>query len=319
MGGSAPKQDPNMGKAALKSAETGQLMLDWMKDQASITNNWAGEDRARYSGTFLPLQDQFIQKATTYDTPERRAVAADQAAADVSQAAAQALGTRERQAMAMGVNPASGRFQMGTAKASTDTALATAGARNMARRQVEATGDQMLGNAINLGQGLAVNPGTSMGISNGAAQSGFSGAMSGYGQQASILNQDYQNRFAAWQANQSGLGALGGALGTVIGMLPGFPSSKEIKTNKTPVDALGAVEKMPVEAWDYKPGVSDGGRHIGPYAEDFAKATGIGDGKTIDPMSMIGVTMGAVRQLSEKVDQISAKLPQGKLQPMGAK
>lgn len=314
MGGSAPKQDPNMGKAALKSAETGQLMLDWMKDQASITNNWAGEDRARYTGTFLPLQDQFIQKATTYDTPERRAVAADQAAADVSQAAAQALGTRERQAMAMGVNPASGRFQMGTAKASTDTALATAGARNMARRQVEATGDQMLGNAINMGQGLAVNPGTSMGISNGAAQSGFSGAMSGYGQQASILNQDYQNRYAAWQANQAAIGGLGGALGTVVGLI----SSKKVKTNRKPVDALGAVEKMPVEAWDYKPGVADEGRHIGPYAEDFAKATGIGDGKTIDPISLMGVTMGAVRQLSEKVDKLATSLPRGKPQPMGA-
>lgn len=314
MGGSAPKQDPNMGKAALKSAETGQLMLDWMKDQASITNNWAGEDRARYTGTFLPLQDQFIQKATTYDTPERRAVAADQAAADVSQAAAQALGTRERQAMAMGVNPASGRFQMGTAKASTDTALATAGARNMARRQVEATGDQMLGNAINMGQGLAVNPGTSMGISNGAAQSGFSGAMSGYGQQASILNQDYQNRYAAWQANQAAIGGLGGALGTVVGLI----SSKKVKTNRKPVDALGAVEKMPVEAWDYKPGVADEGRHIGPYAEDFAKATGIGDGKTIDPISLMGVTMGAVRQLSEKVDKLAATLPRSKPQPMGA-
>lgn len=314
MGGSAPKQDPNMGKAALKSAETGQLMLDWMKDQASITNNWAGEDRARYTGTFLPLQDQFIQKATTYDTPERRAVAADQAAADVSQAAAQALGTRERQAMAMGVNPASGRFQMGTAKASTDTALATAGARNMARRQVEATGDQMLGNAINMGQGLAVNPGTSMGISNGAAQSGFSGAMSGYGQQANILNQDYQNRYAAWQANQAAIGGLGGALGTVVGLI----SSKKVKTNRKPVDALGAVEKMPVEAWDYKPGVADEGRHIGPYAEDFAKATGIGDGKTIDPISLMGVTMGAVRQLSEKVDKLATSLPRGKPQPMGA-
>lgn len=314
MGGSAPKQDPNMGKAALKSAETGQLMLDWMKDQASITNNWAGEDRARYTDDFVPLQDKFIQKATIYDSPERRAAAADQAAADVSQSAAQALGTRERQAMAMGVNPASGRFQMGTAKASTDTALATAGARNMARRQVEATGDQMLGNAINMGQGLAVNPGTSMGISNGAAQSGFSGAMSGYGQQASILNQDYQNRYAAWQANQAAIGGLGGALGTVVGLI----SSKKVKTNRKPVDALGAVEKMPVEAWDYKPGVADEGRHIGPYAEDFAKATGIGDGKTIDPISLMGVTMGAVRQLSEKVDKLATSLPRGKPQPMGA-
>lgn len=316
MGGSAPEQDPNMGKAALKSAETGQMMLDWMKEQAAVTNNWAAEDRSRYTGTFVPLQDKYIQKAQSYDSPERRAAAADQAAADVSLAASQAQGTRERQAMAMGVNPASGRFINANAKAGTDTALATAGARNLSRRQVESTGDQMLASAINMGQGLAVNPGTSMGISNGAASSGFSGAMSGYGQQASILNQDYQNRFAAWQANQSMIGGLGGALGTVVGLI----STKKAKTNRKPVDALGAVEKMPVEAWDYKPGVADEGRHIGPYAEDFAKATGIGDGNTIDPISMMGVTMGAVRQLNEKVEKLAKRLPKvvGGAMAMGA-
>lgn len=303
MGGGAPKPDANIGIAAMKSANTGEAMLNWMKSQADITNNWASEDRDRYKTVFEPLQDQFIADAKSYASPERRAAAADQAAADVALASAQQMGARERQAMAMGVNPASGRFQLGVAKAGTDTALATAGARNMARRQVDDTGRQLLAGAINLGQGASVNPGTSMGLSNGAAQAGFSGAMSGYGQQGSLLNTDYQNRMAAWQANQGMIGGIGGALGTVVGLI----SSKKLKTNKEPFDALGAVEAMPVEKWRYKEGVADGGEHVGPYAEDFAAATGIGDGRTIDPISMMGVTLGAVRELADKVKRLETK------------
>lgn len=314
MGGSAPEQDPAMGQAALKSANTGEAMLDWMKSQAAITNNWAAEDRARYKTTFEPLQDQFIADAKSYASPERKAAAADAAAADVATVAAQQAGARERQAMSLGVRPDSGRFAGGADRAATDTALATAGARNMARRQVDDTGRQLVASAINLGQGSAVNPGTSMGLSQGAASAGFNGAMSGYGQQASILNQDYQNRFSAWQANQGMIGGIGGALGTVVGML----SSKDLKTDKKPVDALGAVKDMPVEEWSYKPGVADEGRHIGPYAEDFAKATGMGDGKTIDPISMMGVTLGAVRQLAQKVDKLEKRQP-ANAEPMGAR
>lgn len=63
MGGGAPKPDKNIGVAAMKSAETGEAMLNWMKGQAEITNSWAAQDRARYQDTFVPLQDQFIADA----------------------------------------------------------------------------------------------------------------------------------------------------------------------------------------------------------------------------------------------------------------
>jgi len=313
MGGSAPKQDPNIGIAAMKSAQTGEMMLNWMKDQAQITNGWAAEDRTRSQEVFQPLQDAFIKEANGFASPERQQAAADAARADVSLGASQAAGQMERQAMAMGVNPASGRFLNARAKADTDSALAGAGAANLARRSVEDQGRSLRANAINMGAGLAVNPGTSMGLSNGAAQAGFGGAMQGYGQQGNLLNTEYQNRMATWQANQSALGSVGSALGTVAGL---FASSKDIKENKTPIDALGALEQLPVEQWDYKQGEGDGGTHIGPYAEDFQKATGIGDGKSIDALSMIGLTMGAVRELAEEVKEMQAQIV--KFAPMGA-
>lgn len=305
MGGSAPRPDPQMGIAAKMSAQTGQDMLKWMKEQAVITNGWAEQDRKRYQEVFQPLQDQFIADAQSYASPERKAAAAAEAGADVALATRQAGEQRQRQQMAMGVNPMSGRAINANAKAGTDGALAVAGAQNLARRNVEQQGEAMKANAINLGNGLAVNPGTSMGLSNGAGQAGFGGAMQGYGQQASILGQQHAQQMQAWQAKQSGIGALGNALGTVAGAWM-FGSSKDIKHDKEPFDALGAVRKMPVEAWTYNEGKGDGKRHVGPYAEDFQKATGVGDGKSIDAISMMGITMGAVRQLADKIDQLGA-------------
>ena len=190
--------------------------------------------------------------------------------------------------------------------------MARAGAVNLSNRQVEAEADAKMANAINMGAGLAVNPGTSMGLSNSAGGTGFQGAMSGYGQQASILNQDYQNRRQAWADGQSGAQGLMGAVGTIAGaygpQLMTLLSSKEVKTDKAPVGdgkALGAIRKMPVETWRYKPGAGDENAHVGTYAEDFAAATGAGDGKSIPIIDAIGVTMGAIKDLDRKVEKIA--------------
>lgn len=317
-GGSAPKPDPNIGIAALKSAEVGENLLTWMKDQSEITNDWAAEDRGRWEDVFRPLQDEYIADARSFDTERRRRSEARKSVADVRQQARLASGTRARQAMAMGVNPNSGRFRSAEAKAGLDTALAAVGAQNLARDRVEAQAESKKANAINMGSGLAVNPATSMGLSNGAITSGAQGAMNGYNQQGSLLNTQYQQQMQAWQADQQSSAGLFGALGTVAGMMSGNPmamlgslSTKEAKTNKTPLKegaALGALRDMPVEAWDYKPGMGDGGRHVGPYAEDFHRQTGKGGGKMIPFQDQIGLTMGAVRDLDKKLDRIERRI-----------
>lgn len=309
-GGSAPEPDPNIGIAAMKSAETGEAMLGWMQDQAKITNEWAADDRAREIEVFRPLQDAFISEAQTWDSAARKNEAAQQAVADVRQQTANAEAGRVRQAMAMGVNPNSGRFNAGAREASLNAGLAAAGAQNMARRRVEQEAEGKRANAINMGAGLAVNPGTSMGLSNGAMQAGGSSAMAGYNQQGSLLNDQYKQEMASWQANQSAQNGLFSGIGTIAGMLPGLGmlSDEDAKTDKQPLRegaALGAIREMPVEKWRYKPGQGDGGEHVGPYAQDFAKATGQGDGKSIDVISAIGVTMGAIRDLDKKVDKMA--------------
>lgn len=343
MGSKPPKTDPRIGEAAMKQAEIAsraqaaaegfanrQLDMareyqNFMMDQAKITNGWAAEDRARFKETFIPLQDDWIAEAKAYDSPERKEMAADEAVADVRQQFALGRQQNERQMAAVGVNPNSGRYQSSTNRMQTTEALAAAGGANAARRRTEETGRSLRASAINMGAGLSVNPATSMQISNSAGSTGMAAGVNGVSSAAGMvangagmamdgqrgivagLNMQHQNQMQGWQANQSRIGSIAGALGQVAGFA--FMSSKDYKTKKRkPMSVLDAVRDMPVEEWEYKKGLGDGGgkKHVGPYAEDFQKATGLGNGKEIGVMDAIGVTMGAIQELAAKVDNMAA-------------
>ena len=342
MGSKPPKPDPRIGQAALKMAETGvqaqkdaneiaQQQLDmgrefqsYMMDRASVTDAWAAEDRSRYTDTFVPLQDDWIAEATSYDSPERKAMAADEAVADVRQQFALGRQQTQRQEAAAGVRPGSGRSRSSLNRMQATESLGAAGAANAARRNTEATGRQLRASAVNMGAGLAVNPGTSMGMGTAAGGTGMSAAAAGInnagssimgganmamaGQQGMIsgLNTQFNQQMAGYEAKNAFLGDIAGAAGTAAGFA--MMSSKDAKTNKTKaMSSLEAIKKMPVEEWEYKQGMGDGGgkRHVGPYAEDFKKATGLGNGKEISIIDAIGVTMGAVQDLAGKVERLA--------------
>lgn len=369
-GGSAPSPDPNIGKAALMNAELGRDWLAFAREQFDIANErqaeldeltkligqqqiemsdrqmrWSEEDRQRYQDLFQPLEDRFVEEASTWDSPERQAQRAAEAKADVLQSAAAQRAASQRQAASMGVNPASGRFQGLERASELQTALAAAGAQNQARDQVRKEGMAMRADAVNIGRGLPAQSAqaASLGLAAGnsalaGAQGahgafmgntqimgqGFQGAMSGNTSMANILNQQYQNQLQAWSANQqataTGISGIAGAIGTGIGAYAGLAalSSKAKKTDKKPVKgALEAIKGLPVESWKYKPEAQgkappglippDDKRHIGPYAEDFKKQTGLGDGKTIPLQDAIGITMKAVQELDAKVEKIAKR------------
>ena len=305
MGKGAPKADPRIGEAALKSAEIGERYLGLMRGLSDTTMGWAREDRERYERDFRPLEERFINDAATYDTPERRAAAITESVADVRQQTALQAGARERSLAAVGVNPASGRFAAEDRRADAGAALAGAGAANLARKQVEATADAKIASAVNLGRGSAASATTGTAQAGSMLGAGHQGAMSGYGQMGSLLNTQYQQQMQSWNAQQGMLGGIGGALGSIAGA---FLSDENAKTEKRrpAVSILDAVRDMPVEEWEYKAGMGDGGgrKHIGPYAQDFAEATGLGDGKTISIIDALGVSLGAVQELADKVDRI---------------
>lgn len=354
-GSSAPKQDPNVGKAAMKQAELGEQWLKFAQEQFGVANErqkeqdvlanqvtqqqldaskqaqgWATTDRNRYENTFVPLQNEFIDQANNWDSAERQQQVASEAKADVLNNASQQRGATQRQMSGMGVNPTSGRYAGVDRAGENATALAAAGAQNQSRNTVRNQAMSLKGDAINLGSGLGINPATSLGLSSSTASagygtaagnnaqaaglgsiagSGYQSAMNGYGSQASILNQQYQNKLQAQQMNNQGSAGLWGGIGSLVGMGMQAWSSKELKENKTPIEdgkALDAVNSMPVEEWKYKEGVADGGEHIGVYAEDFQKATGKGDGKSINLVDGLGLTMKAVQDLSKKVDKLAS-------------
>jgi hypothetical protein len=77
-----------------------------------------------------------------------------------------------------------------------------------------------------------------------------------------------------------------------------------------PKAALDAINHTPVSKWKYKEGskADDGGKeHIGPMAQDVQKTMGdkaAPNGTEIDLISMNGVAMAAIQELSKKVDKL---------------
>lgn len=365
-GGSAPAPDPQIGQAALENAQTGQDWLSFAKqaygtqtqrqqpidalsqqvtqqalNAATQQQGWATEAHNRQVNTFQPLQDQYIQQATSYDTPAKEQEAAATAKADVTANAAAQQAAADRQMTAMGVTPNSGRFAGITRSGNLNTAVAAAGAENAARQQVQATGLGLEANAINMGNGLPAQASAAaqLGLAAGTGAAnvtnaannemlsaypimgqGYAGAMQGYSNQANILQNQYNSQLQEWEFQQQQQAAESQSIMSGIGSLAGLfmMSSKDFKHKKKKAHgSLDAVKSMPVERWRYKPGIADGGQaeHVGPYAEDFRRATGLGDGRTIPAQDAIGLTMGAVKELAGHVDKLKKQIASAKPKP----
>lgn len=267
-GGSAPAPDPQIGQAALQNAKTGEDWLSFAKDtyatsmerqkpidalSQSIAQNqldaskeqqqWAEQAHDRYVSKFEPMQDQFVQQAQNWDTPEKEAAAAATAKADVATNAAQQEGANNRQMSAMGVNPASGKWAGIDRATGLATATSEAGAENNARNVVKQQGMALEGDAINIGNGLpsqasqsvglGLNAGTgAMNVTNsangqflaagGIMNTGYQGAMAGYSNEANILQNQYNSQLTAWYdqnslQNQQNAAMMQG-IGSIVGL-----------------------------------------------------------------------------------------------------
>jgi hypothetical protein len=94
------------------------------------------------------------------------------------------------------------------------------------------------------------------------------------------------------------------------------PSSRAFKTPDGSIDTaalLAAVSTLPVETWRYKAETGLETRpHIGPYAEDFQAAFGVGDGVTINPIDAVGVCLAAIQALTQKVEALEVELKEAR-------
>jgi hypothetical protein len=89
-------------------------------------------------------------------------------------------------------------------------------------------------------------------------------------------------------------------------------SDRDAKTDFAAVDAasiLEALSKLPVETWRYK--AQAGVRHIGPTAQDFHAAFGLGASDTqtshISTVDTDGVALAAIQALYAKVEALEAE------------
>jgi len=89
-------------------------------------------------------------------------------------------------------------------------------------------------------------------------------------------------------------------------------SDRNSKENFQPIDERGILhqlEQMPVTAWSYKHDPTR--RYIGPTAQDFKAAFGLGtDDRSINTLDEAGVTLAAVKGVGQEVDQLKSQLSQ---------
>jgi len=97
---------------------------------------------------------------------------------------------------------------------------------------------------------------------------------------------------------------------TVFGVFTNS-SSRTFKENFQPVNSSTVLEKfaqLPIQEWSYKDDERKM-RHVGPTAEDFQSAFGLGaDGKLIVPADVQGITMLAVQGLYQEVQEKDAQI-----------
>ena len=88
-------------------------------------------------------------------------------------------------------------------------------------------------------------------------------------------------------------------------------SDKTKKENYTTVNKQEILEKlvaMPIEEWNYK-SQDESIRHIGPYAQDFNEAYGLGDEKlTISTIDTDGIALVAAQALAERNKRLEKKV-----------
>lgn len=80
-----------------------------------------------------------------------------------------------------------------------------------------------------------------------------------------------------------------------------FMSDEGMKEDINPLDhhdVVEALDTLPLATWKYK---GDETTHMGPMAQDFAEAFGVGDGKTIHLADVAGVLLSVGKQMIEEV------------------
>lgn len=303
-------------------------------------NERSADQWDQYTQTFRPIEERMASEAMEYGGASDQERAASSAVSDVQQQSGIARDSAERNLQAMGVNPNSGRFAATSAATDLRTSAARAGAATSARTTARDKGIALRSGAAAFGRNQTNTAGQMVGIGTNAGNSGVSAAGAGAnallptasftaggfgsGIQAAgvqqqgalgmgnLINSGYGMQLNAQAQSDSGMGSFVGGLGMLGASM--MMSSKTVKHDRAAIDGESVLEKIediPVEAWTYNAGAADEGRHIGPYAEDVNAKFGdtvAPHGRAIDVISMIGLNMKALQELSAQVKELKQEV-----------
>lgn len=280
----------------------------------------------RYKNIFAPNEEKLASDIAGYDSPEQLARVRQEASGNANQAFDTAQASRAVQLARMGVNPNSGRFaasgeddlrrsmvtadSMNRATAGrSDAAIALRGGLAQFGTGVQGMGAQQA--ALALG---AAGQGTGVMNAAGTAASGIrtspanwiNSSTSAFGAAGKILTDSYSaqsKRHDDFNDNLSGW----------FGMAMSSKKAKDRVGRVIEGEVVKKIKSMPVDLWRYKEEIvpdkaENGGQreHIGPYAEDFKKRFGVGDGRTISFIDAHGVAFAAIKGLAKEVDKLKS-------------
>lgn len=324
-------ETPAREAAAAREREISDAQLGAM--QLAIAQ---GKDYDAYNKeTFRPVEKGLVADAVAYDTPMRRAAAAESAMSGVDSSAAAINSARNRELGRAGIAPGSTKAMALAQDSAVSQSKVRAAAGTAAVNSVEQQGVARRMDAASLGRGLPSAQATQQQIATSAGnssagtamqsliatQSGKSDVMAGYGTAQSGLSSAggmysgiarTQAQQAAQYAQQAGSAISAGVSSGGFKALGSFFSDEEIKSNTDqPADTAKALDEIvatPVkEGWTYEPakgGPDDGGQpHIGPMAQTVQRISGdqaAPGGKQISIVDELGRMRAAIQELDKR-------------------
>lgn len=193
----------------VSAAQMGRAVQGYNQAQPAIRGQLGLSNtlRERYTAKGIPMEDAYINRLNTWDSPQRRSEAMGMARADVNENFAAQRANQMRQLESYGIDPSQVRSGSLDARMRSEQAVASASAGTQASRGIEREGLGMQGMAVDLMRG-------SLGASQQALGAGVTAqnAVLGGTQAASALGmQGLQS--AATFGQQGRAGAYGQALG----------------------------------------------------------------------------------------------------------
>jgi hypothetical protein len=168
--------------------------------------------------------------------------------------------------------------------------------------------------SIALGEGVTASGDNSMALGQRASTNGHAGAFVwGDATTNTLLNATAPNQFSVRASG--GIRLFTNATGTAgVTLAAGgsgwnVVSDRNAKTDLRELEGeevLGKLSRMSIPSWSYKEEVGKP-RHVGPMAQDFHAAFGLGsDDKSINSLDIDGINMAAVKALEKRTADLAA-------------